>query len=236
LQQNQLSFLFLHGAGGSAKKWGKVSQLLGDLPAKILDLPGHGNDQSHTVPTSIEEYANLLNQHITGDTIVVGHSMGGLIGLELAAINVRVKGLILACSHPRLSVHPKILEQLAQGVFPENFFRASYAKNAPVELLEEEREELYRTPIATALVDFQSCDRYVNGAKALAELRIPILAIYGKQDKLLPADAREQLLSIRPDVQWESISDAGHYAIVEKYEEFTALIKRFWANTVTNLK
>ncbi len=224
--KNPLTFLFLHGAGGSASKWRKVKMLLEEIPAIILDLPGHGKDRGN-VPTTIEEYTSLLNQRITENVIVVGHSMGGLIALELAAVNEKVKGLVLANSHHRLPVHPKILEQLASGIFPSSFFSASYAKNVSEGLLEEEKRELDKTPITIALADFKSTDRYSNGEKALVSLNIPILAIYGDQDKLLPSGAKDQLLTVNSDVQCETIAGAGHYTPLERADEFTSIIKIF---------
>ncbi|MBO8171234.1 MAG: alpha/beta hydrolase [Bacillaceae bacterium] len=222
----QLTFLFLHGAGGNADKWRKVREHLGKTPAMFPDLPGHG-EFNGGVPASIEEYVALINQNIDEDTIVVGHSMGGLIALELASVSDKVKALVLVNSHYRLPVDPKIIKQLENGIFPENLFRASYAKSVSETLLEEERKDLLNTPVSLALADFMSCDRYDNGKRIFANLKIPVLAIYGEQDRLLPADAKERLLSVKSDVRHKTIADTGHYVPLENAEKFCSIIKCF---------
>lgn len=82
----QLIFLFIHGAGGTQSKWRKVREQLVEVNSDFIDLPGHGTNDGHPA-ASIGEYANILSQSIHQDTIIVGHSMGGLIGIELAAKN-----------------------------------------------------------------------------------------------------------------------------------------------------
>ena len=89
---------------------------------------------------------NTYRTKLHFDTIVVGHSMGGLIALELAGISDKVKGVVLVNSSYKLPVHPKIIQTLAEGTFPENLFRASYAKAANSELLEKrERRAFYQS-------------------------------------------------------------------------------------------
>ena len=109
--KKDLKLLFIHGAGGTSSKWRKLKVELDrtDLVYSIIDLPGHGKDK-RIVPESIEDYARIINEEIKEDTIIVGHSMGGLIGIEVTVRNNNVKGLVLINSHYDLPVHAKVLE------------------------------------------------------------------------------------------------------------------------------
>ncbi|WP_458413752.1 alpha/beta fold hydrolase [Schinkia sp. CFF1] len=224
--KQNIPFLFIHGAGGSATKWRKVPQFLKEESAIYLDLPGHGQDRS-ICPSTIEEYASVLSKDVQEDVIVVGHSMGGLIGLELAAINENVKGLILVCSHYEMPVHPSFLEKLAEGIYPLNFLHASYAKSVDQELLKEELEELELLSIRTALSDFECCNKYKNGTEVLNQLNIPILGIYGSEDRLIPNDAKEKLLLQKHEATTRTIEASGHFVMLEKAKVFTQEIVNF---------
>lgn len=218
--------LFIHGAGGTKNKWRHVSPYLDHARAEFIDLPGHGENHG-LVPSSIEDYADRLSEEMTDDVIVVGHSMGGLIGIELAARNRHVKGLVLAASHYRLPVHPKFLQQLADGDYPDKFFYAAYGKQADRQLLKEEKEEHDATPVETAFRDFTSCNNYTSGKTQVSRLDLPILAVYGAEDRMIPPDSREKLTAANPSIKTDTIDGAGHYVILEAPGAFTEAVLRF---------
>lgn len=227
---NNLKLLFLHGAGGTKSKWRKLKDELDrtDIIYSIIDLPGHGEDPNE-VPESIEEFAAQINEEINDNTIIIGHSMGGLIGIEIAARNENVKGLVLINSHFQLPVHPKVLEKLsAEAPFPESFFRASYGQAVDPTLLEEERRELHYNSKETIVKDFNSCADYKNGKRKVSQLNIPLLAIYSSEDLLIPKTADEELLEVVEKLVIERIDGAGHYLILEKSEELFSRILAFY--------
>lgn len=225
-----LKLLFLHGAGGTSSKWRKLEddfKGVEGLSYQVIDLPGHGKAFGEVL-TSIKKVATFLNKGLKEDVIIIGHSMGGLIGIELAARSEHVKGLVLANSHFELPVHPKIIEKLSGPTFPESFFRASYAENVDADLLTEEKDELKLNSPATVLADFISCSNYKFGKGLIRKLTIPILAIYGSEDRLLPKDAEEELrMVVAGDLSIEKIAGAGHYSMLEKSEEFAEKILAF---------
>ncbi|HET7579875.1 MAG TPA: alpha/beta hydrolase [Bacillales bacterium] len=218
-------WLFLHGAGGSKSKWRRVKPYFKDWPAEFVDLPGHGGN-SDSVPTSIEEYAEIVGKTIDEDVIVVGHSMGGLIGIELASQNHHVKGLVLAASHYRLPVHQGFLDQLENGEYPDKFFYAAYGKETGPALLTEEKKEHDSLSVETAFADFSSCNAY-NGKTDVSQLRIPVLAVYGAEDRMIPPGSKDKLLAANADIQAATIEGAGHYVILEKPEAFAEAIRKW---------
>lgn len=226
--ESNLSFLFIHGAGGTKNKWRTLTSLKND--SKFIDLPGHGDNDAHQCET-IDDYAKQLADEITEDCIVIGHSMGGLIALELAALNPKVKGIVLVASSYQLPVHPKIIATLEEGMFPDNLFRASYAKGASLKLLEEEQQELASSPTEVAMKDFVACDRYKGGEETLKKLEIPILALLGDEDRLIPPDTSDVLISLNPNVEVVTLQNAGHYVALEQPEAFIKEIMKFKEKT-----
>lgn len=220
-----LKLLFIHGAGGTRSKWRSLKNFSSSV-YEVIDLPAHGDNEFNII-SSIQDYAAYIDQSIQEDTIVVGHSMGGLIAIELAARNKKVKGLVLAASFYELPVHPKILDKLADGEFPESLFHASYSKEVSESFLEEERQELNLVPIEITHADFQACTEYLEGRAVLSSLKIPICAILGSQDKLLPRGAGDLLRNIKPDMHILEIEGSGHYVMLEKQEEFHNALNEF---------
>jgi pimeloyl-ACP methyl ester carboxylesterase len=217
--------LFIHGAGGTKSKWRTIKDYPEISNYEAIDLPGHGDNEFNLI-TSIQDYAAYVDQSIQEDTIVVGHSMGGLIALELAARNKCVKGIVLAASFYELPVHPKILDSLANGEFPESLFNASYNRNVSQQLLQEEKEELNLVPIEVTHADFKACSNYKEGNEILANLQIPVYAILGKQDKLLPKEPAELLRKVKSDIRITEIDDSGHYIMLEQPKEFAAALSK----------
>ncbi|HHY22215.1 MAG TPA: alpha/beta hydrolase [Bacilli bacterium] len=225
--KNSLKLIFIHGAGGTDNKWRKVKADFKDLDCNFINLPGHGTNEEPICET-IEQYAEQLSKTITEDCIVVGHSMGGMIAIELAARNRHVKGIVLAASFYELPVHPKIIQSLAEGIFPESVFRASYAKEVDENLLKEEKQELDQAPTEIAMKGFIACDQYKNGEVTFSQLMIPIMAIAGDEDRLIPNGALETLQEKNERTEGVTIAGAGHYIHLEKSDAFANELHRFY--------
>lgn len=221
-----MKLLFIHGAGGTKSKWRNTEGLMKDYSCEFIDLPGHGKSE-YNIISSIQDFACFINSTINEDTIVVGHSMGGLIAIELAARNRQVKGVILAASFYELPVHSSILEQLEEGEFPNSLFYASYSKAACKDLLEKEQLELKKVPSEIALADFKACNEYTEGKELFAQLSIPIMAVIGNEDRLLPSKAIEKLREVKKDIHIYEIPGAGHYVMLEKPKDFVSAIQAF---------
>ncbi|MBN6187348.1 alpha/beta hydrolase [Aneurinibacillus sp. BA2021] len=222
----QLPFVFIHGAGGTGAKFRGIEERVNGAPCRVLDLPGHGQ-QDGTGYNSIAAYADWVNEQLgEEEVIIVGHSMGGMIGIEAAASNPNIKGLVLDASHYEMPVHPKILEDLLAGTFPEFLFKASYGREAKEELLAEEREQLAWVKTAVVHDDFFACNQY-KGADTFAKLAIPVLALYGAEDKLLPKGASEKVAELNGNVQTKTIPGAGHYIMLEQPDAFAEALDAF---------
>lgn len=81
--------VFLHGAGISSWMWRRQIAAVPELDAVALDLPGHGRSVDvrwESVSATAARVADWIRVNATGGRAhVVGLSLGGVVGLELAA-------------------------------------------------------------------------------------------------------------------------------------------------------
>ncbi len=92
------TLLLLHGLGANAAVWGAFARLAGQAGHRWLapDLPGHGAARwldAYDYDTHARTVADALAAD--SEVIVVGHSMGAIVGMALAASarHVRVRGI-----------------------------------------------------------------------------------------------------------------------------------------------
>ncbi len=83
--------VFVHGWAASRRMWGQVtSQLAAHYRCWSLDLPGCGDSDTPTdhwfsIPNLTATVRGFMNAHHLRRVRLVGHSMGGMISLNLAA-------------------------------------------------------------------------------------------------------------------------------------------------------
>lgn len=101
------TLVFMHGIGNSSRTWDAVIEKLpDDIRIVSIDLLGFGQSprpswakyNAHTQARSV--IASLVKVPISGQVILIGHSLGALVAVEIAKrYPIIVKSLIL-CSPP----------------------------------------------------------------------------------------------------------------------------------------
>lgn len=96
--------VFLHGFMEDYTMW---DELIPHLPVKAIciDLPGHGSSpvDLNTTPSILSmarEVEKIIVHEKLKHALVVGHSMGGYVGLELMKLVPSLEHLVLFHSHP----------------------------------------------------------------------------------------------------------------------------------------
>ncbi|NJP39126.1 alpha/beta fold hydrolase [Alkalicoccus luteus] len=201
------NLMLLHGAGGTPSKWRRLTPKLEPFHVRAADL---------SQGTSIQEKSAALT--FDDKTVLIGHSMGSLCALEATSIR-HPAAVIIVAGHPELPVHEHVLKKLKAGTYPAGLFHASYAKHVDEELLEEEKVDTYGGSPKQAYIDFKACTDYSSGWSRLEQLKVPVLFIYGSEDRLLPEHAEEKVLGVKPDADVKVIEGSGHYVMLEKPDE-----------------
>ena len=104
--------LIVHGLFGSARNWGVIARRLSKSRRVVaVDMRNHGDsprEPSHSYPDMAADLAEVI-EHIGGEALVIGHSMGGKAAMVLALTHPElVRALIVADIAPVAYEHTQM--------------------------------------------------------------------------------------------------------------------------------
>lgn len=240
--------VFLHGLGLDGRCWTpQIAALRAQsIPCYAWTMPGHGGIPWDGHPMSFAGLAAGLRDFLDAQSIatahLVGHSMGGMLALELAATAPeRCRSLTLIGSSAmfgsadgsfqraflaerlgpidagqRLAdLAPALVADLCLPTTPPEVIAESVAVMASMD------EAAYRAALA-CLVTF---DR----RGALAGLTLPVLCLAGEHDRQAPPQGVERMAGKIPGARFLCIRNAAHLMSLEAPGAVTQIIGDFIA-------
>jgi 3-oxoadipate enol-lactonase len=239
---NGPALLCLHGVGGCAHWFQGLAHRLQDrFRVLALDLPGTGANREGHAPFSIERATEALAQwleaHETSPVALLGHSMGAIIGLRLAA-RMRLQSLLCVgglpavtpASHKRLSERAALIRMqgmagLARRVAEGNLSKSTLAQRPEIAAL------------FGGLWESQSAEAYLEGLDSLlaadagpfaAHAAMPCLVLRGVEDGYAPAEESRRFAATLPGpVRFVELEGCAHMPFLEAPEAFAAAISDF---------
>lgn len=237
--------VFLHGIGGRASGWTPVQQACAQAGYSSLawDMPGYG-DSSLIEPCDFDGLADalaaLMNAHGLPKAVLVGHSLGGMVALQMWARHPeRVAALVLAASSP------------AFGNGSGDFQRAFIAQRlAPLEAgksMMDVAKGLIPTMVAPGydgpgLAQAQACMGSITPAAykaalgalvqfeqraALPTITVPALCIAGEHDRTAAPSVVQRMAEKIPNAQFQCLSGVGHLLTFEQPDSFAQALLPF---------
>lgn len=246
-QQNGFPVLLLHGLGANAESWYLQIPALVDAGYRVLapDLPGFGKSRFDGKCWDFDWVAESLIKLLRSKQIenigVLGISMGGVVGLKLAAEHPEfVKMSILVNTFAALRpkgwsefhyftrrglraffLSPQAQAELvAKRVFPgedKSLYRAMF-----IESIRLADPKVYRK----AMLELSRFD----GRKLAGKITNPVLVISGESDTTVPLYLQRRLVELLPNCGHVIIKNAGHALPVDQPQVFNEVMLRFYAN------
>lgn len=258
-------FVLLHGFGASEFSWRGVDAELAQLGTVIaFDRPGFGLTerpmpgqwQSGASPYSDREYIaltlGLMDALEIGRAILVGHSAGGSLAVQIAAAHPeRVEALVLEApalggGHYRLS---PVLRWLAST--PQARRIGPWAARGMIGRLERVVDMAWHDPSkldAETLAGYHRPLTVVNWDRALWEIVIapkvavapadvarlaegglPVLFVTGDDDRIVPTGQTTAAAAAADSSELVVVEDCGHIPHEERPEEFIRAVREFLA-------
>jgi len=222
-----LPIILLHGAGGNRHSLGPLLDALPE-PRVALELPGR-LDTPGTAPETVSDAADWVAERLshTDRYVLVGHSYGGGIAIELALRHEPgLAGLVLLGTGARLRVHPIILEVVeasaARGEHPPPSPALWRPDTDPG--FRDELETLFRlTPPESAVVDWRAANAF-DRLSDVETITVPTLVMSGAADVLTPPKYGAYLAERIPGARHVVLPEAGHLFPIERAAEVARAI------------
>ncbi len=207
-----------------------------------IDLLGHGESEPLGYVHEMEDNANAVNEVLEYLKIekatIVGHSMGGYVGLAFAELYPqKIQKLVLLNSTSKEdSAEKKLNRTRAIKAVKQNYvsfvslaIANLFSENNRTRLSEEiekVKTEALKTPLQGIIASQEGMKIRKDREWLLKENRFPVLLILGKKDPVLNY---EESLSQIEDTTAELISfEDGHMSQIENKEELKTTLSHFF--------
>ncbi|HET6631474.1 MAG TPA: alpha/beta fold hydrolase [Rhodanobacteraceae bacterium] len=244
------TLVLLHGFDMDKTAWLPVAaRLQPHFHLVIPDLPGWGHSSRHAgddygIPAQARRLQAFVQTLGLGHVVLVGHSMGGAIaGVYAAEHPEHVAGLVLvdsfglkssptdferavlAGSNPYVLADRAEFRQLLQAAFDQPPAVPGRIADVFVDRSQDSRDFLDRT-----LDALRSPDERTILQQHLGELRMPVLGLWCRDDKIIDLSALEALrqgLTHASSIDTSVINGCGHVPQMEKPRAVAQIISGF---------
>jgi pimeloyl-ACP methyl ester carboxylesterase len=206
------------------------------------DMPAHGLSKGNALVT-IEDMADWMSEFLevmgVQSANVIGHSQGGLVGLELARRHPsKVKGLSQVATALAIPVNDALLSMAenkeaaaiaamtdwGHGVDGHRHDHTMPGQNH----MNYGKQLMAANETGALFADLRACADYSGGAAAAAEITCPCQVILGQKDKMTPMKfglKMAEALNVSDPV---IVPNAGHMLTSERPVEVNKALRPFF--------
>lgn len=242
--------IFIHGSGPGANAYSNFSSNYATIAAAgyrvvLPDLIGFGYSSKptgidYTLDLFVTTCVELLDALDIRECVLVGNSLGGAVSLKIALDQpARVRKLVLMApggieSREDYFKMPGI-QKMVSGFVGEGFDRAglrrllellTFDPRFVTDELVEQRLSILQTQPKEVLARMKIPDL----SPELSRVRCPVLGFWGIEDQFCPASGYEKILRRVADSRFIMYSRCGHWAMIERAEDFNRHVLDFLRN------
>jgi pimeloyl-ACP methyl ester carboxylesterase len=233
--------LFVHGALDHTQFAAQLAHFRSSHRVVAPDLRGYGQSdkpaQEYTIAGFADDIAWLCQELGLAKPVVVGHSMGGVIALDLAARYLDLPAAIAMLDAPVL-VPPPVAAALNLAGFiaalrtpayrdaVRGFFGGTFLPTDDPERRARILDQMAEAPQYVAASAFENTLRY-DAAPAATAVTVPALFIHA----VVPTDL-DRFRELCPQLVTGQTVGSGHFHHLEVPEQVNAMIDRFLAIAV----
>ncbi len=245
--------LLLHGTGASCHSWRDVMPSLAENFTVIApDLPRHAFTSGHgpetmALPSMARALGQLLDELNVQPDMIVGHSAGAALALQIALdrkLDIPLIGLNAAL-RPFPGLAAQLFPAFAKMLFVNPLVPRLFSKSVS---RREDAEKFLRRATNSRIDEAgMACyaallanSRHTKGALAmmanwdlpalqsrLPSIKNPVLLVHSVRDKAVPISAAREAAQLLPNARLEELPQLGHLAHEEDPENAARLIAAF---------
>ena len=232
------TIVLLHGFGANKDNWIRFTRSLPkEYRVIAFDLPGHGdtsrdNDKVYTIDFITQGFADAADALRLDRFHLVGNSMGGRVGMLYTNRNperVITLGLFdtAGINSPEPSDLQKALEKGQNILVPAS--EDAFKKLMGYVFY---KEPFFPWPVPSVLARKSVADApfkqkmyndihstYKDAASVLPDLRLPVLILWGAQDRITHVSSVQVLERYLPNSKTVIMPDCGHMPMLERPKE-----------------
>jgi pimeloyl-ACP methyl ester carboxylesterase len=231
--------IFIHGWCCDRSYFAPQFEHFASGPAVVaMDLRGHGESGrpvarpgGYTMDVMADDVLSVAAAAGCDRPVLVGHSLGALIGLSCAARAGVIRALVMVDPAPITNEKAKrfFRESVAAVAADDNgSWRTTFVEGMflPTDAARRAAiiEQMTRTPPAISAEVMRVMGEF-DGAGALAQATVPVLSI----GSAVPSNASADLRRLCPAITVGQTVGSGHFNQLEVPDQVNAMIERFLA-------
>lgn len=225
--------VFLHGYIESLNVWDNFIELLNRKYKVItIDLPGHGNSEIFgeisTMSIMAEAVNAVLKEEQIKECVVIGHSMGGYVTMELVdQKNEKLKGFCLFHSSPfadseeKKEVRDRLIKSIEQGKkipLAKEHVEKTFSQENTANFIEEIgflKIIAINTSDQGTIAALKGMKERKNYKESFEKTKLPSLLILGTKDNFIPPQIVDEL-TIPSQMEVKILTNSGHQGYIEE--------------------
>ncbi len=231
--------ILLHGWACNSSFWHHQISVLAETHQVIaIDFRGHGQSSipqtGYTIARLTADVRELIVQLELSPSIVIGHSMGGMVAQQYAILHPEdVNRLILiatvANDTGKALVSVTIADEAKKTDYRHAFkthFSHWFTSNSSPKLMSWVRDQMLQTP-EEGVLSLVASYRDLDLRSRLPGINLPTLVIGARGDTSTPSTASEVIARSIPGARCILIDGAGHFVQLERPDEVNNAIREF---------
>jgi pimeloyl-ACP methyl ester carboxylesterase len=235
------TMVFLHGAGLDHSVGALLARSFAHRGFAVLapDMPGHGRSAGAPLSSIVamaDWTAALMTAAGVAAARLVGHSMGSLVALEVAARYAqRTSGLALIATAGPMRVSDDLLNAAKANdhsaidmiaIWGNGYHATLGGSLVPgLWMLGGTERLLERARPGVLFADLSACNNYGDALTSAGKLTAPTIVILGSLDVMTPAKSGKVLATAIPGSRITVLKGAGHLLMSERPEEVFAVLR-----------
>jgi pimeloyl-ACP methyl ester carboxylesterase len=246
------AIVLVHGLGGSWQTWLKnIPALAAEHRVIAVDLPGFGASDVLPAPAAMETHAHIIATLLTElgvpSATIIGHSMGGLVAMQLIDARPDLVDALVMANAGGIALGPLRLQLIVGGF---KLFHLAFARTGVLRALSS-RARLRRLvfagfmgnaaemsgPFAVEVVPLIFTEGFIGAVVAASkvaglpvktdDITCPVLLVWGVKDRILPVAEARILCATLLDGTLVELEGVGHCPMFEAPDRFNDAVLQF---------